>query len=205
MRVLLLFAAFVVSSYAHGKKIPATIISNGKSRNVTFVVKVGLLGGEPNFINLQHKIKYFDEAGKKQMLRPEDVDEVIFDYEGMHVRMISCVNNLEGGLSTSRKILLKLEMDGPLRLYRYYYNQSNPGMSGPGGTSTAGSTYRMENLIFQKRNGPLKRPKGLGWRKDMREYFSDCPDLATLIENKDLRRKEVEAVVTYYNQHCAGK
>ncbi len=126
----------------------------------------------------------------------------------MEVRMISCANTLggEGMFSTSTKIFLKLEIDGPLRLYRYYFKQSSPGFyGGPGGGYAPGATYTSNNLVFQKGNGPLKQPRTFGWKKDMLEYFSDCPALRERIESKDLRRKEIEAIVLFYNQHCAKR
>lgn len=38
----------------------------------------------------------------------------------------------------------------------------------------------------------------------MLDYFRDCPALRERLERKDLRRKEIEAIVLYYNQHCAN-
>jgi hypothetical protein len=102
---------------------------------------------------------------------------------------------------------LKLEIEGPLRLYRFYYKQTSPGYYGGAGGYGAGSyspstTYTVENLVFQKGNGPLKQPKSMGWKKDMIQYFSDCPALREQIESKEFRKKEVEAIVMYYNHNC---
>jgi hypothetical protein len=207
MRTLFTIAALVVIIFqSYGRKIQGTIVSNGKSRQVTFDIKVPLLADEPNFERIQYKVRYYDESGKKNTLRPDDADEIWFEYEGMEVRMISCVNSIGGGslFSTSSRIFLKLEIDGPLRLYRYYYKQTTPGYyGGPGAGYSGGTTYTADNLIFQKGNGPLKQPRTLGWKKDMLDYFRDCPALHERIESKDLRRKEIEAIVLYYNQHCA--
>jgi len=209
MKNLLLIAVLVVVSLqGYGKKVPGTIIARGESRNVTLDIKVDWLAGEANFERLQYKIKYYDETGKKQILRPVDADEVIFDYEGQEVRMISCTNSLYNVdiFSSSAKIFLKLEIDGPLRLYRFYYKQSSPGFyNGAAGGYTGGATYTVDNFVFQKGRGPLKQSRGSGWRKDMREYFSDCPSLAQQIENKDLGKREIEAIVMYYNNNCSKK
>ncbi|RAV99282.1 hypothetical protein [Pseudochryseolinea flava] len=206
MRTLIIIAALVASIQVFGRKIPGTIISKGQSRQVMFDIKVKLLYDEPNFERIQFKVRYYDEAGKKQTLRPDDADEIIFDYEGMEVRMISCENTIGGNIfSSSKRIFLKIEIDGPLKLYRYYYTQTSPGFSGgAGGGYTPGTSYQMENLIFQKGDGPLKQPRTLGWKKDMLEYFSDCPALRERIEQKDLRRREIEAIVHYYNSNCGG-
>jgi hypothetical protein len=77
-----------------------------------------------------------------------------------------------------------------------------PGGVFPNNTSTSST---VNDFIFHKGNGELKSPKTLGWRKDMIEYFSDCPALREKIESKDLRRKEIEAIVLYYNNNCARR
>jgi len=209
MRTLLLATALVVLSlHTYGRKVEGIIIANGESREVTFDIRVPLLADEPNFERIQYKVRYYDENGKKQTLHPDDADEIWFEYDGMEVRMISCVNTIGAGsmFSVARRIFLKLEIDGPLRLYRYYYKQTTPGYyGGPGGGFSGGTTYTVDNLIFQKGNGPLKQPRSLGWKKDMLDYFRDCPDLRERLESKDLRRKEIEAIVLYYNRHCAGE
>lgn len=207
-RYFFIIALALISLHAYGKKIQGVIISNGKSKQVTFDIKVPLLADEPNFERIQYKVRYYDESGKKQTLRPDDADEIRFDYLGMEVRMISCVNTLGGGniFSTSSRIFLKLEIDGPLKLYRFYFKQSTPGYyGGAGGAFSPGATYTVDNLIFQKGNGPLKQPRTLGWKKDMLDYFRDCPALSELIESKDLRRKEIEAIVLYYNRNCGKR
>jgi hypothetical protein len=208
MRHLLpIIALTVISLQVYGRKIPGVIIANGESKEVMFDIKVPLLAGEPNFERTQYRVRYFDESGKKQTLRPDDADEIRFDFEGVEIRMISVPNTIGAGsmfLST-RKIFLKLEIDGVLRLYRYYYKQNTGGYFGAGGGYYPGATYTADNLIFQKGNGPLKQPRSLGWKRDILEYFSDCPALRDRIESKDLRRKEIEAIVIYYNQQCARK
>ena len=204
MRFFLFVTAFVVISFhTYGKKIPGTIISKGESTDVMFEIKMPLMLGEPNFERLQYKVKYYDERGKKITLRPDNVDEIQFRYEGVEIRMISCASTPGIGniFSSSTRIFLKLEMDGPLRLYRFYYKQT----TGAGYGGAPGMTYVADNLIFQKGNGPLKQPRSLGWKKDMLEYFSDCPELRERIESKDLRRKEIEEIVAYYNQKCGKR
>jgi len=207
-RISLFLLLIIMAFHIHARKVPGVIISKGESRQVTFDIKVPWLDDEPNFVRIQNRVKYYDESGKKAILRPEDADEIIFDFDGMEVRMISCVNTIGGVniFSSSEKIFLKLEIDGPLRLYRHYYKQTSPGYYGGAGMGySAGSTYTVENFIFQKGNGPLKQPRSLGWRKDMLEYFNDCPSLRELIESKDLRRKEIEGIVMFYNRNCVEK
>ncbi|MEO7990788.1 MAG: hypothetical protein ABI663_14665 [Chryseolinea sp.] len=207
MRNFLLITALVVLSFhAHARvaKVLGTIISKGQSNDVMFEIKLAAsMPGEPNFEQLQHKIKYYDESGKKQTLGPEDADEIRFRYGGEEIRMISCANtpDTEAFFSSSTRIFLKLQIDGPLRLYQFYAKQGTA-PNYPGGT---GMTYMAYSFIFQKGNGPLKQPVNLGFKKDMLEYFSDCPALRERIESKDLWKEDMEAMTTYYNQKCIAK
>jgi hypothetical protein len=125
---------------------------------------------------------------------------------GKQVRMLSRVNTLGGGsiFSNQTNIFLRLEIDGALKLFHYHYTQTSPGMySGSTGAMTGGHSYSVENLILQKNDGLLKQPRSLSFRKDMREYFSDCPQLTERIEARDFKRADMEAIVIFYNSNCA--
>lgn len=119
--------------------------------------------------------------------------------------MLSRYNSLGFGniFSTSTNIFLRLEIDGKLKLFNYYYTQSSPGMynSSTGGM-TGGYSYTVEKYVFQKETGELKRFKGLTFRKDMIEYFNDCPELSKKIEDKEFRKNDMESIVRYYNSNC---
>jgi hypothetical protein len=206
-RLLLIIAVIVISLHAYGRKLQGVIIVNGNSKDVMFDINIRFIAGDPNFERTQYRIRYYDESGKKHILHPDDADEIRFDFKGMQIRMISVPNTILGKslFSNASKIFLKLEIDGALRLYRYYYKQSTGGSFGAGGAYYPGATFSADNLIFQKGNGPLKQARSIRWKHDMLEYFSDCPELRERIESKDLRKKEIEAIVFYYNQHCAEK
>ncbi len=206
MRISFVIVVFVfLSAHADARKVHGFIVAGAEKREVTFEVRVPLFANEPNFERTQYKIRYYDERGNLQTLKPTDADEISFDYEGMEVRMISVENTIGAGgfLLRPKRIFLKLEIDGPLRLYRYYYKTQTGGSYNPATGYSGGATYTVEDLIFQKGNGPLKQPRTMGWRNDMLEYFSDCPNVRSLIENKALRRSEMESITRMYNSSCA--
>ncbi len=68
--------------------------------------------------------------------------------------------------------------------------------------TTGGYYYSVEKYILQKGDGELKRTKGLNFRKDMVEYFSDCPELSKRIDNKEFRNNDLESIVRFYNNKC---
>lgn len=206
MRIHVAIALLLIvnSNVALAKKIKGTIITGNETREVTFNVRIPWLAGEPSFEGLQYRVKYFDETGKKHILKPDEATEIRFEHNGQLVRMISCKNNLDLGNMFTRgsHLFLKLEIDGPLKLLRYYYKQTHGGMMTAGGGYSPGYSYTADNLLFMKSDGRLKQPRALGWKKDMTEYFSDCPQLVNLIQGKDLRRREMEAIVMFYNKNC---
>jgi hypothetical protein len=194
-----------VTTLAFARKIEGQIISSKGTRNVVFNIPFRFLSKEPNYERLQFRVRYYDASGKLVTLKPDDAEEIRFTVANKQVRMLSRINTIGGGsiFSTQANIFLRLEVDGPLKLFHYYYTQTSPGMYSGSGAMTGGHSYSVENLILQKGNGELKQPRSLTFRKDMRAYFSDCPQLTERIEARDFRRADLEAIVMFYNSNCA--
>jgi hypothetical protein len=74
--------------------------------------------------------------------------------------------------------------------------------AGAGGGMTGGYSYNVEQYILQKGDEPIKRPRTWSFKKDMAEYFQDCPALVERIESKEFRKNEVESIVVFYNTKC---
>jgi hypothetical protein len=198
----------LVSLQVSAKKIQGRIIlNNDEAMNVTFVIPFGFLAGEPAYIKLQTGVKYFDSSNKKIMLKPGDAKEISFTFNGQNIRMLSVDDDLElrSIFSSQEKVFLKLEIDGAVKLFTSYTTQHTAGMyNGMTGSMSPGTTYNVEKFVLKKRNGPLKRPRGIVFRKDMSEFFSDCPELVEQIQNKDLRKGDLELMVMEYNKKCAN-
>ena len=187
------------------KKVEGRIITNNDTVDVVFNIPVNFFTRKPNYEQLQYKIRYIDLTGKKQTLRPDNANEIQFFYRDEHVRLLSKVNSIGLGriLSSDRSIFLKLEIDGRVKLFSYYYSERSPDMNDvSAGTVTGGHTYTVERYVLQKEDGELKRPRELTFRKDMADYFSDCTQLAEKILNKEFNRNDLSAIVNYYNSKC---
>jgi hypothetical protein len=197
----------LISFQVNAKKIQGKIIlNNDQAISVTFIVPFGFLGGEPAYIKLQTGVKYIDSSNKKVMLRPGDAKEISFSINGQNIRMLSVDDDLElqSIFSSQEKVFLKLEIDGAVKLFTSYTTQSSPGMyNGTTGSMSAGTTYNVEKFVLKKRNGSLMRPRGIAFRKDMSEFFSDCPELVEQIQNRNLRKGDLELMVMEYNKKCA--
>jgi hypothetical protein len=202
---LLIAMGWLLVFHAEAKKIQGKIVFANETKEVTFNIPVKFLTQEPNFEKLQYKVRYYDASGKKVTLRPTNAQEIQFTYKFKNIRMLSINNTLGLGsiFTNNTKIFLHLEMDGHLKLFRFYYTQNNGGMynSATGGM-TGGYSYTVENYILQKGNGELKRPRNLTFKKDMGEYFRECPKLVEMIESKDFKKGDLESIVRYYNSYC---
>lgn len=40
------------------------------------------------------------------------------------------------------------------------------------------------------------------FKKAASEFFADCPDLVTKIQNRELKKKHLKEIITYYNSKC---
>jgi hypothetical protein len=202
----LLVFGILSCSYAFAAKIDGYFITNKHDTvNVTFKIPVGFISQIPNYQSIQYKIKYYDKAsGKKITLRPEDALEIGFRYGNVAIKMLSRSYSFSNNpFSNDGKIFLRLQIDGPLKMFRYYYTQSSPGhFNGATGAMTGGYSYNVEQYVLQRGDEPLKWPRTWSFRKDMKEYFSDCPALVEMIDSKEFRKNEVEAIVEFYNSKC---
>lgn len=202
----LLAFGFISSVQLFAAKIDGYFITkNHDTVNVTFKLPVGFISQIPNYQRIQYKIKYYDKfSGKKITLLPADVLEIGFQYGNAVIKMLSRSNNFSNGpFSYSSHIFLRLEIDGPLKMFRYYYTQSSPGhFNGATGAMTGGYSYNVEQYVLQRGDEPLKWPRSWSFRKDMKEYFSDCPALVEMIDKREFRKNEVEAIVEFYNSKC---
>jgi xanthine/uracil/vitamin C permease (AzgA family) len=202
---ILIVIGLILTINLEAKKIEGRIIFKNDTIDVILNIPIKFFTQEPNYEKLQYKVKYIDSTGKKITLIPDNVKEVQFRYDFQDIRMLSRFNSLGSRsiFSSSANILLKLEIDGKLKLFSYYYTQSSPGMHNPStGTMTGGYSSSVEKYVLQKGGDDIKRPKGITFRKDMAEYFKDCPALVKKIEGKDFRKDDLVSIVRFYNSNC---
>ncbi len=181
------------------KKIEGQIFYEEDTVSVTLNIPTKLLSKELDLEGLQEKIKYFDDSGKKKTLRPRDAREVRFKFNGKEVRMISITNSAK-----IRSSFLKLEIDGPVRLFTYI----KPEMPGSYDTATGtrnGSAGPEEKDVLQKGDGIIRIISSWTFKKDMTKFFKDCPELAKKIKDKVWRKRDLNQIVNYYNTSCAKK
>ncbi len=198
---LIVCILFTFYSAEAAKKIEGYIHHNdNRKEKVTFLIPFGFLSSEPSYVNLQRQIKYL--VGKEKVaLRADDVKEISFTIKGQEIRMRSVYDNLQQGWSSGSFIFLKLEVDGPVSLYHYYSTTTTPGVY-TGGMMTGGTTNTTDRLVVQRDNGELIRPRTMFFRKDMAQFFADCPELVKKIDDRVLVKSDLEIIVIEYNTKC---
>ncbi len=191
---LLLFALLMSAASYAAEKVPGKILYPDRVVEVTFLVPTGLFGGGPNAQAMQKGIRYLDETGKKKRLKPSQAQAFTFTYEGTEFTMVS--HQLSGGLF-SRNVFMLLVMDGRAKMYEYTVTTSRGG-----GPNMPASTTTTTHYLIQKGSNPLYEPTLIGFRKRMSEYFSDCPELVSMIQGKEFRRRDLDEIILYYNNQC---
>ena len=203
---LVLFVGLILPFQLQAKRIEGKILLENDTVNVVFEIPYNLFSQEPNYKKLQYKVRYFDSIGLKKTLKPGEAREIRFIHNNVKIRMLSRPNSLaiEDVYSFKSNIFLKLELDGVLKLFSYYTSNSIPGVYNSSSGTTGTYTENIEKFVLQKGNGELKQPKSLSFRKDMADYLKDCPDLSHKIENQEFGKKDMSAIVIYYNANCTN-
>lgn len=202
--IIFFIISYTFNGYAKTEKMEGEIISKNGIDTVVFEVPIRKSIGEPDYQKIQNKIIYFDTAGNKFTLRPDSVQEIRFKYSGKTIRMVALYNSLELGsmFSQGEYIFLKLEIEGNVNVFRYFYIQSRTGGYNFSTGAISNTSYKTDDFILQKRNRQIMRPSWMAFRKDMKEYFADCPALSEKIQNKEFDRNDVLKIVEYYNSNC---
>lgn len=108
--------------------------------------------------------------------------------------------------------LLEIILDGKVKLYLDYIESSTPSYIGPNGMMMGGGSQSISKYYVSKENEYLVTHLGdrgnlfsKNFKKAASEYFKDCPSLVKKIQDKVYGKKDIEAVVTYYNTECFKK
>ncbi|MFC2151023.1 hypothetical protein ACFLSE_00730 [Bacteroidota bacterium] len=198
---IIILIGLLITSCLPGSMIEGKIILENDSLNVSFNIPARTFKDEPHFEEMQYEISFINEEGEVKTLSPNELKAIEFSYNNSMYKMVSVKNTFEDSKLTH--LLLKLEIDGPLKLYSYWnkgssstmYNPANGGVSG--GRNTTEKTF-----MLQKENDKPFPVKTLSFKKRMINYFNDCPELCTKIESQEFRKRDIKAIVNYYNSSC---
>jgi hypothetical protein len=117
---------------------------------------------------------------------------------GENFRMVSHKNEVQLFAMASHIFLLQL-IDGPVKMFEH--RQTNTSGGGP---NMPMNTTQTISYFLKKGDGPLVQPRVLGFKKEMAEYFADCPSLVASIQEIEFRRRDLDEIVMFYNSRCGG-
>jgi hypothetical protein len=204
--ILLMVVGLFTMINLQAEKIDGIVIfKNDSIAHVTFIIPKILLLDEINYQSIQEGVTYLDPDNKKIKLKPEQVKEIKFKYLGEEIRMISCDHN---PYRTSKKgILLKLIMNGRLKLFTFFTSRGPVGMYVGPGSKWVGVTGDIELIVLQKGEEELFKPRFVSsnFKEDMKVYLSDCPSLIEKIEKETYTIDAMREIVLDYNTNCQVK
>jgi hypothetical protein len=210
--LLILFLGCLNNLDAFAHKVKGQIIFPTDTISVTF--KIPTYGSNQiNFKRLQKRIKYINSTGEKKILKPEDAVEVRFNYKNKSHRMVSLP--LSGDLQKYipmmyKGIFLNVLIDGKVKLlYDYNYSKyrtlsgqkyNNFRLSGVGSSEIIGS--KSGGYIIKKNDGRIICPEKKDFQHKMAEYFADCPELVSLINQRKMDFDYLQFIINFYNKNC---
>ncbi|HEY0655781.1 MAG TPA: hypothetical protein VGD65_21750 [Chryseosolibacter sp.] len=131
----------------------------------------------PAGIGLTQRVQVVGQDGKKKSFGVVEVRE--FKFKDEIYRPVKGVNGY---------VFMKLIKDGYLGLYGFQPdNQTN-----------------YDGRFLMRRDGSGIEVPNLTFKKSITKFLSDCPTVADKVEKGDLGRREIETIVTEYN-NCINK
>ncbi|HBF87615.1 MAG TPA: hypothetical protein DDX39_03145 [Bacteroidales bacterium] len=196
-KILIFVIVLLNISTFFAQKIPAYFISNN---NVTTKIYLddskGFFKQGIDIEKFQHRIKYYDSNNEKHFLYPNMAKEINFMYEGKAVQMLSRIMP-DGSLS-----FIQIVIDGKIKVFKRYITRHISSGGGMYGAPMTTFSYDVEKFYLQRDNEMLFRPIGVSFKKDMIEYFYDCPNVVKKIEERIFTIKDIEKIVYEYNETC---
>ena len=194
--IILLIIGLAWTFNLEAKKVEGKIFYENDTADIVLSLPSNIYASAQTRQRLQNRMAYFDSSGKKRPLIPNDsIKEIRFNDGSKELRIICVPNSIERILTT-KYIFLQLEIDGKLRVFKYFFVTHNSSRMELG----------MDNYslfwdhIFQKGDGELKRFRNTN--KEIGEYLSDCPELVEKIESDFFKKRDVLSIVEYYNSNC---
>lgn len=204
---LLLLLAFLGTSFdLQAKKIEGTIVKEGIPEVVTLFIPIRL-GEGVDFHSLQEEVRYFDSENKKQVYQPTEIDEFRFTYRDEEIRMISWQNDIRLGADLEQRnmkqIFIRSIGEGPLSLFVFYDLVTALGIPKELLLNNRASEYLRPSYVFIKEGYEPHVQLRINFKKELSEYFEDCPSLAEKIQDATYHARDVKDILQYYNKNCS--
>jgi len=183
----------LLSLSSQGKDIEGIIIYKNDTARVRLKIPTTILPTEPNFLELQRCIKYYDSTGKKKKIRPYEAEEVQFEFNGSLIRMVSVKMNRKTSISSpiDSVMFLHLEVDGYVKLFTFYLATMSKANSTRNLIKKGDSEIIWVYAFTQKQINEV-----------LSDYLSDCIPAVELINKSNAFKFDIYTIVETYNNSC---
>ncbi len=179
--VTVLLLGIVLNTNLYAKKLKAKIRTEKGIKEA--IINVPLVGGNimtDSFKSMRSKVKYFDKAGNKHFVKPDEVIEIVI----FNKQQVAKLHPVEIIPKKGKMFLLVVVDSEKVKGYNFVGHQ---------GASS----------IWLKKEG--QKPvviNYLRFKKDMSKRFNDCPDLVQKIKNKVFTYRDLIPICEYYSKYC---
>jgi hypothetical protein len=188
--IIFTFLLFTTFSFAQTTEVKGNIITTSGKKEVTFVFPFYPRTDELKLNKMMTNIQYLDSLGKTRTIKPKDVIEIDFNYQNTFIRMVS-IKNIK-----DKFVFLHLITNGFCRVFKSYSRLTIP----TGYNHVV--TIRQNSYFLQKKGGSLVAFNRSEYKTQLKEFFSDCPELCSKIDNKEYKSSNFLAIVKFYNTSC---
>lgn len=214
---------FIINTINAKEKFIGKIIKGEETQDVTFLVDKKYRTGSmmESFSKIHYEVEYEDVDGNKKTVFPEDCDEIQFtDENGKLARFISLENigyvekykKYTGG----PKLFYELVVDGKYKLYNFYgmvttkLTTSDMFAKGIGyhlletETTLHVISYNGSKTEYKFIDGSKLNSNGCisPSKREISKIFSSCPTLVNKISTGEMKNKDIDKMVEFYNSSC---
>lgn len=98
--------------------------------------------------------------------------------------------------------LLENVLEGEVKLYKL--EEVNIIYFGNGPNKTISESTSLEYFV-KHQNDKTAIDIMFGFKKKIAQFFSDCPDIIEMVNDKTFKKDDIELIVNYYNKNCSTK
>ncbi len=157
-----------------------------------FEIPVQYMVAEPNYNLLQWSLLMKKNNAEYYLLNPQNTAAFSFVYKGKQYLFKATKNKF--GLrnpfkKSDDKVFLKTEVSGQVSLLSVFKGSAN------------GKTNFMNEDYYLKRGNDLVKVKSIGFRKQLKKYFSSHSKFIQLIDNHKFKKKDLPKLIQYFNKY----
>ncbi len=146
----------------------------------------------------ENAVKFKTKDSKAHVFHISNLKKVvIYEYDTVNTYLALKIRGKDGYK------VVKQVVEGPVSLYEYYTT-----VTVPGGVGMNTMSYTFLHYLIKREDGShaIELPTSNNYSKEYKyivySYLNDCPSLMEKVSNNEFRKKDLSAVIRYYNEKC---